>query len=202
MKNTTKVVIGLILAIMIALVIFAWFFDRAQAPQVVVPVQTIPANWKIYNDPVSGVSLQAPSGLTLATSSTGLSLIFATTTPYVHTHLLQELRIDIATPATDCVSTESGLISATSTKIINGISFERGTWGEAAAGNLYQGIDYTTIRNGLCYRVGLFTHSANGEGLYGSDPDQIKKVDALQAIDIQDLFALFDQIATTIKFTK
>jgi len=193
MGKTTKIIAGVIVVIIAVLAGYVLFFEKAQAPEVV---------WQTYTDTASGVSLQAPAGLAVSTSTSGLSLNFATTTPYVHTHLLHELRIDIATPDVDCISTQSGLISTTTTKVINGVNFERGSWGEAAAGNLYEGIDYTTIRNNLCYRIGLFTHSANGEGLYGGTPEQIKKIDALQAADIKDLFALFDQIATTIRFTK
>jgi hypothetical protein len=116
--------------------------------------------------------------------------------------LLHELRIDIVTPAVDCVSVGGGVIGTSTTVVINGVNFERENWSDVGAGNLYQGIDYTTIRNGLCYQVTLFTHSTNGEGFYGSDADQIKKIDALQAMDIRSLFALFDQVARTIKFTK
>lgn len=146
--------------------------------------------------------MRAPADLTLASTTSGLSLVFATTTPYVHTHLLHELRIDIAAPAVDCVSTEDGVVGSSTIIAINGVNFERERWSGAGLGNLYQGIDYTTVRNSLCYRVTLFTHSTNGEGFYTDNPVQIQKIDALQAADIRDLFALFDQIAGTIKFTK
>jgi hypothetical protein len=202
MKKLTKVIIGLVVLVVIAVLIYVLFFEKAEAPQVVLPNQPIPSSWVTYTDTNSGISLQAPASLTIASTTNGLSLIFATTTPYVHTHLLHEVRVDIATPAVDCVSTDGGVIGTSTRVAINGVNFERENWSDIGAGNLYQGADYTTIRNGLCYRVGLFTRSTNGEGFYSNDPVQIQKIDALQAIDIKDLFALFDQVAETIKFTK
>jgi hypothetical protein len=202
MKKLTKIIIGIIVLIIVAVLVYVVFFKKAQAPQDINPNQSIPSSWVTYNDSVSGISLKAPAGLTVATSSTGLSLVFATTTPYVHTHLLHELRIDIATPAVDCISTNSDSVSSSTPAAINGVDFERETWSGVGLGNLYQGIDYTVVRNGLCYRVGLFTHSTNGEGFYSNDPVQIKKIDALQAMDMRAMLALFDQIAGTIKFAK
>lgn len=203
MKNTTKILIGIVV-IIVALAIYAIFFGKAQAPQTIVPVQTIPSNWQTYTDPASGVSVKAPSGLTSTTTAqNGYSLIFPTTTPYVNTHLLHEIRIDITASTTGCNSYISDLgMAATTSVAINGVNFERGLWSDAAAGSVYGGVGYKTTRGNLCYYVVLFTRSTNGEGFYTSDQDQIKKIDALQAIDIKDLFALFDQIATTIKFTK
>ena len=192
MKKLLRIFGGTALLVLIAVFVYMSFFNKVEAPQ----------GWQNYADTVSGITLQAPVGLTVATSTSGLSLIFATTSPYVHTHLLHELRIDIATPAVDCVSTEGGYIG-TSTKVtINGIIFERQNWDDVGAGNLYQGIDYTAVVGGSCYRVSLFTHSTNGEGFYTDNAEQIKKVDAQQAADIKALFALFDQVAGTIRFTK
>jgi hypothetical protein len=195
-----KIIVGVIALVMVAVLIYVLFFDKAQAPQN--SNQSIPSTWVTYTDTGSGITLHAPANLVLAISSTGLSLIFATTTPYVHTHLLHELRIDIDAPAIDCVSTGDGVIGSSTIVAINGVNFEREEWSGVGLGNLYQGIDYTVVRNGLCYQVTLFTHSTNGEGFYTDDQAQIKKIDALQATDIKNLFSLFDQIAGTIKFTK
>ena len=201
MKNTTKIVIAVIVAIILAIVVYVMFFDEVKAPQVVVPGQTIPANWVTYSDPKTGINIQAPSGLMSTSTDVGFSLIFATTTPYVHTHLLHELRIDINNFGTDCPAVEDQ-VSTTTVVVVNGVNFERQNWSGVGAGNLYQGINYTTGVSGSCYRISLYTHSTNGEGFYTNDQVQIKKIDALQVIDIRDLFALFDQIATTVKFTK
>lgn len=202
MKTYTKIIVYLVVLTAVAVVVYATIFRKAEAPQSVNVNQSTPSSWVTYNNTRSGVSLQAPAGLTIATSSSGLSLIFATTTPYVHTHLLHELRIDIDNPAIDCVSTNGGDVSSSTIVVINGVNFERETWSGVGLGNLYQGIDYVTVRNGSCYRIGLFTHSTNGEGFYTDDQVQIKKIDALQAMDIKDLFALFDQVAGTIEFVK
>lgn len=192
MKKLFRIFEGVALLVLISIFVYVSFFNKAEAPQ----------GWQTYSDSVSGITLQAPVGLTVATSTSGLSLIFATTTPYVHTHLLHELRIDIATPAVDCVSTEGDYVGVPTNVAVNGVVFERQEWDGVGAGNLYRGIDYTAVKGGSCYRVSLFIHSTNGEGFYTNDAEQIKKVDAQQAADIKALFAFFDQIIETVRFTK
>ena len=208
MSKSTKIIIGILVAMAVALVILLVFFDKAQAPQNTVINQPIPSDWQTFTDPISGISLQAPSDLT-ATSGINIfsgtktfSLIIPTTTPYVNTHLLHEARIDVDTPTTTCAEQPQNGQASSTQVTIDGVIFTRILTGDVGAGNLYQGIDYTTTRNGFCYSVSLFTHSTNGEGFYTNDKIQIQKIDALQKIDIQDLFTLFDQSASTIKFTK
>jgi hypothetical protein len=208
MKNLTKTIIIIVLLILAALLTWAMFFKKAEAPQVVVPSQTVPANWKMFTDSTSGISLRTPPDFFVTDVNNVFSdmeiftLAIPTTTPYMHTHLLHEAFININAPTSTCAVEEQTESSSSTQAVINGIQFTRTTTGGVGAGNIYQGIDYTTTKNGLCYRVGLFTHSTNGEGFYTNDPVQIKKIDALQAIDIKDMFTLFDQIAGTIKFTK
>ena len=195
MQKSTKITVSVIALILILLILFVLFFHKAEAPKNV-------SESKTYVDISSGISLQAPNGLNYQSSSNGLSLVFATTSPYAHTHLLQEIRIDIDLPSKECLESDGGPVSSTSTVVINGVSFERETWSGVGLGNLYQGIDYKTVRDdGYCYRVSFFTHSTNGEGFYTDNQAQIKTVDAQQAVDIKNLFALFDQIAGTIKFS-
>lgn len=202
MKKSTKIIIATIVLILVIVAFYVIIFEEVEAPQAILPNQSIPADWIAYRDDNSGVTLKAPRGLILATSSTGLSLIFSTTTPYVNTHLLHELRIDIATPAVDCVSTGESMVGTSTKVVINGLDFEKQNWSGVGLGNLYQGVDYTIIRNSMCYQVSLFTHSTNGEGFYTNDATQIAKVDAQQKLDIDALFKLFDQVAGTIKFVK
>ncbi len=211
MKNTTKIIVALILAIIVAFAVYALFFEKAQAPQVDNINTSVPTDWQTYTDPSTGISLQAPADFTVENHDPAFSdanlflLVIPTTTPYVNTHLLHEALIAIDPATTTCsteVSEMDGRPASSTQATINGVDFTRTPTGGVGAGNIYQGIDYTTNRNSLCYRVTLFTHSTNGEGFYSNDPVQIKKIDALQAIDIKELFMLFDQIALTIKFTK
>jgi hypothetical protein len=208
MKKLTKTVVGVIVLVAVVFV-YILFFNKAQAPQVVAPGQTIPTSWKTYTDTVSGISLQAPADFVVENHNSAFSdanlflLVIPTSTPYVHTHLLHEALIAVDVPTSTCPIEETLELSASSTQItINSVAFTRTLTGGVGAGNIYQGIDYTTTRNNLCYRVTLFTHSTNGEGFYTGDTVQIKKIDALQAMDIKDLFTLFDQIAGTLKFSK
>ena len=208
MKKTTKTIIAIIILIVIAILVYMIFFEKAEAPQSINTNMTIPTDWKTYTDAVSGISLQTPADFTATTTkdifsgADNFSFIIPTTTPYVHTHLLHEVRIDVSTPTTTCLAEIQGAFASSTQVVINGVMFARVIASDVGAGNLYQGIDYTTTKGNLCYRIALFTHSTNGEGFYTNDPVQINKIDALQAMDIKDLFELFDQIATTIKFTK
>jgi hypothetical protein len=206
MNKLTKIIIGLVILIIVIGLIYVLFFEKAQAPQNVNINQSIPTSWKIYTDTISGISLRVPADFTAENHNSAFSdanlflLVIPTSTPYVHTHLLHEALIAIDVPTTTCPVEEQDIFASSTQANINGVSFTRTTTEGVGAGNIYQGIDYTTTRSGLCYRISLFTHSTNGEGFYSNDPVQIKKVDALQAMDIKDLFSLFDQIARTIKF--
>ncbi len=44
---------------------------------------------------------------------------------------------------------------------INGTTFNRSTWSDVGAGNLYEGMVFSTEKNGSCYLLTLFTHSCN-----------------------------------------
>jgi len=203
MKTLAKVIVGIVAVLVVMGLVYVLFFEKAEAP-------LTPSDWAVYTESISGISFRAPisfnvvnNGKSVFTGADVFSLIIPTTTPFVNTHLLHEARIDIDTPTTTCVQSETLEGSASSTQVtINGVKFARLLTGGVGAGNLYQGIDYTTTRNNLCYRVSLFTHSTNGEGFYTGDAAQIAQVAAQQAKDISALFKLFDQIVTTIKFTK
>ena len=202
MKTLTKVIVGIVAVVIVIGLVYVLFFGKAEAP-------LTPSDWAVYTESVSGISFRAPvnfivvnNGKSVFTGADVFSLIIPTTTPFVNTHLLHEVRIDIDTPTTTCSFEQQGALTSSTQVKINGVVFTRSLTGDAGAGNIYQGIDYTTMRHNLCYRVALFTHSTNGEGFYTDNTAQIAQVDAQQAKDITALFKLFDQIAGTIKFTK
>ncbi|HAO64972.1 TPA: hypothetical protein DCQ44_03260 [Candidatus Taylorbacteria bacterium] len=202
MKNSPKIIIGIISVLMVVLLAYVFFFQKAPAPQIIKSTQSVPKDWTSYNDFSSGLSLKAPAGLILTSTSDGLSLVFATTAPYAHTHLLREIRIDINIPLLDCMPTQNGSVSRPTAVNINGLSYTRNMWNDAGAGNIYEGIDYAAYQNRLCYRISFFSHSTNGESLYTNNQSQIKKVDAQQAKDMDDLFSFFNQVASTIRLGK
>ena len=210
MKTLTKFVIGIILAFIVATFVWALFFGRAGAPTINKVVSSgVPADWVTYTDPNDYLSIKAPAdfkvtqGHIMFSQQSPLRLIVPTTTPYFHTHLTDEVYVQVDWDDVACyeASNQNGIIATTSVQI-DGVIFERRTTSDVGAGQLYQGVDYMTTKNGVCYNVFLFTHSTNGEGFYTDNAAQIARVDAQQKADITALFKLFDQVAGTIKFTK
>ena len=209
MKILTKVIVGIVAILVVVGLVYILFFEKVGAPTIHENVSQISSDWKTYTDPVTNLSLQAPADFSVKKHNSEYSfadlflLEIPTTTPYVHTHLVHLALIGINTPGYTCATAENyGPFASTTQFIINGVSFTRTANNGVGAGNLYQTIDYSTNRNGLCYNVGLYIHSTNGEGFYTDDAAQIAQVDAQQKADITALFKLFDQIASTIKFTK
>lgn len=208
MKTLSKIIIGVIITLIIAALIYALFFTKAEAPQTIHENVTI--SWVTHTEQTSGISIQTPADFVTAKAPVFMeqnifSLAVPTTTPYVHTHLLHEALVSINTPAVNCPKVQPdafGTPSEVKPVSINGVVWNRETTSDVGAGNLYQEVVYTTVRGSKCYRVDLFLHSTNGEAFYTDDADQIAKVDAQQAKDVDALFKLFDQIALTIKFTK
>jgi len=157
----------------------------------------VPTNWKTYTFVQSNLTLQAPADFVEQTVSNGVELIIPTTTPYFRTNLTHEAYIEIYAPTTTCVK-NGDVYSSQATTTFNGISYSRGVWSGVGAGNLYQGIDYTTSWNGLCQEITLYTHGTDGEGFYTGDQAVIQTDDAEQKQDMANIFNLADQIMGTV----
>ncbi len=211
MKTLTKIILGIIVIAIVVAVVYAMFFGKAGAPTID-NASGIPSSWKTYTVKSYDLSLQAPADFKLIINQ-GLAdgndpiynptffLNIPTTTPYFHTHLINESYVLVDQGDVAC-SQSNAEVTSSNQVTINGTTFTRTTTSGVGAGQLYQGIDYATTKNGTCYRIFLFTHSTNGEGFYTDNAAQIKQVDAQQAQDMTALFKLFDQIAGTIKFSK
>ena len=128
-----------------------------------------------------------------------IKLNFPLTDPYFHTRLIKQAYIKISDPRDVCEEASEGYTSTASTTI-NGTPFLKRAWAGAAAGNRYEGVDYTTVYNGKCQLVQLYTHSTASEGLYTDNQQQIQEVDALHATDMTAIMKLFDQVMSTIMF--
>jgi hypothetical protein len=158
-------------------------------------------NWKTYSFAQSNLTLRAPTDFAEQTVSDGVELVIPTTTPYFRTNLTHEAYIEIYLPTTTCVK-NGDVYSSQATTTFNGISYSRGVWSGAGAGNLYQGIDYTTSRNGLCQEITLYTHGTDGEGFYTGDQALIQKDDSEQKQDMANIFNLADQIMGTVTLSR
>ncbi len=91
------------------------------------------------------------------------------------------------------VAAEAGACAGSGTVVdVNGTAFKRGSWSDAAAGNLYEGAEYATENAGRCYHVTLYMHSCN----LGPDcgPGHDKPFDRLP------LRTVFEQMVSTLSF--
>lgn len=198
MKKRTSLVVSIV-AVIIILVVVVFGFVKIKVNQA--PTAQVPANWKTYTFANSDITLEAPADFSIKNVSGGIQLIIPTTTPYFRTNLTHEAYIEVYSPTSTCVQNGDGPTSQ-STTTFNGNLFLRSLWSGVGAGNLYQGVDYTTAWKGLCQGVTLFTHSTDGEGFYTGDQAVIQTDDAEQKEDMTNIFKLFDQIAGTIRFTQ
>ena len=160
------------------------------------------ASWKTYQDDQYHFSLQYPADFTI-TEEPGQSVtLVAPIKSYFKTVLANEASVTISDPATTCPASQGENLGATTTVNSSGGAFAKVPWSGVGAGNLYEGADYTLLKNGNCYSLHVLVHSANGGGLYYSDPQQIKQTDDQQAKDKAAFLALADKIVSTFKFTK
>ncbi len=189
MKKYTILVI--ILIGILALIVI----NRAYAPHT---ANQIPSDWQTYENVVSGLSVRVPADFIATTTDTTYIFTIPTTAPYAQTHLLREAQITFDTPVQTC--TANDLVATWATTTIAQHEFSVGNWSDVGAGNLYQGTDYITQHNGLCYRISLFTHSTNGEGFYTDNPQQIAQINAQQKEDISALQMLVQDVLKTLYF--
>jgi hypothetical protein len=87
-----------------------------------------------------------------------------------------------------------GPSEATSTAVINGISFTVFQSSDAGAGNYYQTTSYRTVHNGACYAIEYTIHS----GQIANYPASYN----LQPFDQAKIISLFKTIVGTFKFSQ
>ncbi len=160
------------------------------------------SSWKTYKDNQSGFSINYPADFTLRDDSNGNLVLEVPVKNYFKTVLTSEANLTISNPAKTCPASMGERLGATTTVSFNGGTFNKVSWSGVGAGNIYEGADYTLILNANCYSIHMFLHSANGAGLYTSDPAEIVKMDAEQKNDKAAFLTLADKIVSTFKFTK
>ncbi|MBI2474079.1 MAG: hypothetical protein HYV68_00085 [Candidatus Taylorbacteria bacterium] len=116
---------------------------------------------------------------------------------YFRTSAIKEAEIELSPGAKKCDSF-SNHIKQRQKMMINGMEFERHVWSGEAAGNIFQGVDYNLLKDGLCYQVRLYTHSVGA----GSLPAAVAKDPAsVHYEDMERVFVLADGIASSFRFT-
>ena len=97
------------------------------------------------------------------------------------------LEVQIAENINPCRTSLSGVVQSSETVLLNGISFLKETGMDGAAGNLYDWVAYSTVRDTACISLGFTLHSLN-PGAFPTPPVIFDK-DAESAV--------FGQIAAT-----
>ncbi|HSJ88951.1 MAG TPA: CARDB domain-containing protein, partial [Anaerolineales bacterium] len=84
----------------------------------------------------------------------------------------------------------------TETVVINGVSFLKQTGGDAAAGNKYDWVAYSTLKNNACISMDFMLHSLGA--MYPPPPDFDKAAESAVFTQIMSTFAWLPAIATPI----
>jgi hypothetical protein len=152
------------------------------------PSATPVSGWLTFTNSTFGFQFQyPPQGQIEAGSNDGDTIIRNLPIIQPGTNLSRKyLEVAAGAPATECKSlfpTQDPGVTVT----INGIDFLKQTGLEAAAGNLYQWVAFSTLRNGVCVSVNFVLHSQN-PSVFPTPPP---------TYDYATEAAIFDQIIGT-----
>lgn len=156
-------------------------------------------SWKVYEG--NGFTLRYPADFVVDENKETPHIV-APVKIYFHTILANEAYLTINPVGVTCPPSQGDQLEATTTlSSIDRTVFERVGWSGVGAGQLYKGVDYTTIHSGKCYQINLFTHSANGGGFYYTTKAQIEEVDKQHAKDMAVFIELIDKTISTFQFS-
>lgn len=147
--------------------------------------------WKTYTNNELGFSVKYPKDLVVNANFPGSLVLAMPKDRYFHWPLLDDTKVTI-TASSSCPSfvSEQAPSNVASVPVGDHI-FTRGESADAAAGNIYRELAYDMEINGLCYRLSLFDHGANGAGLYVSGQALISQYDAQHQADLDRLVGVF-----------
>jgi hypothetical protein len=155
------------------------------------------AGWSTITE--GGYTIEYPADFMVQKLKTGIQFAVPIKS-YFNTILPGEVYFSLNAPAKKCPASAGDSVTASSVMNAGGVLFIRNEWSGVGAGQLYRGIDYVTIKNGLCYDISLYTHSANGAGFYFSNQIQIDRTDSQHAADMKAFFQLSDKMVGTLQF--
>ncbi|MFA6339019.1 MAG: hypothetical protein WCW87_03105 [Candidatus Paceibacterota bacterium] len=153
----------------------------------------------LYKDKTNGYSIYYPKDFSMIETDDTKTFDIPIKN-YFNTILANEARLTISKPSSKCPQSEGDQIVSAGEIKSGDIVFKKDNWSGVGAGQLYVGADYTTLKNGLCYSIHIFTHSTNGAGFYIDDPVEIKKIDDEHAADMKKFLEAIDGIVSTFKF--
>lgn len=172
------------------------------------PLPSVGANSQLYKNDEYNLAMIIPSDVSISSGFDKDTLTFPASTFSVYFisgrpfQLTSEANLSLYKPQGACSTSQGSRVIDEADIRAGNVVFKKQSWSDVGAGQLYKGVDYTTIKGGLCYRVSLFTHSANGAGLFTNDQAEIKRIEDENKMEMQNLFSTSDQIVSTFKFTK
>lgn len=90
---------------------------------------------------------------------------------------------------------------ATSTRMLDGVVFQKASFEDAAAGNQYRTTVYFTQKENRCYALVLFVHTSTPEN-YADTEAQAKQYRAAQDAGLKKINDMFERIAGTFHFVE
>ncbi|HEU0294196.1 MAG TPA: peptidoglycan DD-metalloendopeptidase family protein [Anaerolineales bacterium] len=126
-------------------------------------IPTVPADWLTFTNLTYGFQFKYPPQSVIA--SGGTDNFTRIDLPFVPGTNLSEKYLEVAVVenANPCRSpvAASSMVDSSETVTINGISFLKEIGGDAGAGNFYQFVAYSTLRDNVCVSLSFVLHSLN-----------------------------------------
>ncbi len=212
MQNSTQKTKGIwALAVVLLLLTLGGVFALIDKPSTTVyengaptptPFVEVPGteSWRVYKG--DGFTFKYPEDFVKQVIGTSTVRLVVPVKTYFHTILANEAYLTVYLPQNECPQSEGERFSGTTTLSSLGKTvFSRVEWTGVGAGQLYRGVDYSSMYEGRCYLITLYTHSANGAGFYFNNKDQIERTDKQHAEDMAAFLLLANKIISTFQFT-
>ncbi|MEI8249480.1 MAG: hypothetical protein WCG07_03225 [Candidatus Taylorbacteria bacterium] len=166
-----------------------------------VATSTIPDGWRPYSNNTLGFDIAVPPTLVQNGHESSVWFAFPKDT-YFHWPLQDDAKITVSASSTCASSTIPDMNVATQGLLLNGYVFTRYEGDDAAAGNRYMEVMYTTIVNDVCYSIDFFDHGTNGAGFYVNDQALITQYDTQHSQDLSQVVNIFNSMVSSFQVHK
>ena len=95
----------------------------------------------------------------------------------------------------------SQVLSPAGQKTVAGLTFNKNTWSDAGAGNVYQGVVYSTRKENNCYAITLFIHSTQPEN-YADNETEAKQFRIEHEAAMKKIVERFENMISSLQILK
>lgn len=168
-----------------------YFSNNTQKQTTVQSVKNdAPVGWKKYLNEEFGFEINYPFDFYVKEDLDKTVFTINPEIYYFRTDLPRDIHLTVYSPSKTCTYLQRESISVGSLVAKNNVLFSKNEFVDVGVGQLYRGLYYTTMKDGECYVIELFTHSTNGAGLLTDNLDEIKRLDSLHAEDMEKFSCL------------